>query len=337
MNYEDSLYIIKNGPNDQFAVNKLEKDLENLRSKNSITFSEFANILIYEKEAKGLSSQHLKEAVNQLTKFLSGKSLLINDINYELLNQFILYKKLSGTGEHGISYYLRSMRTIYLEAQRRESYGIKSGNPFKGLIKKGKKKEIPNISPEDLRRIFNYESNSSSLANKRSMKRTARIWLFQFAIGGQDYIDIAHLTWDNISNDRIRFQRYKNKNKPGGGPIIDNRLNRYALDIIKKYGDRSSRRIFSFIPIDKRYKHHRQNINRSLKTISAALEFQSELKTKSPRYLFRTYAGNLLINTLVIMQIQGHTPQGITFGYQRRLPNSIIDKELAKINKQIFI
>lgn len=105
-------------------------------------------------------------------------------------------------------------------------------------------------------------------------------------------------------------------------------LNDYALNVIYTYGDKTNKRIFSFIPNHvseyKKYNCFLANVNFYVyKTISRTAKIDKVIKSKSTRYIFRTLAGNLLINDFVIMKIQGHKPQGITFGYQGALNHKI--------------
>ena len=49
------------------------------------------------------------------------------------------------------------------------------------------------------------------------------------------------------------------------------------------------------------------------------------------RYIFRTYAGELLIHDLIVTKIQGHRPSGVTYGYQGKISFDVQDREHLKI------
>jgi hypothetical protein len=140
---------------------------------------------------------------------------------------------------------------------------------------------------------------------------------------------VAYLTYSNYKNERLQFKRFKNRNKPGGGVMVNNMVLPFAKIFIEKYGTKNNERLFDWIPHPllelSRYQSFRNNYNRSLKTICTAQKIEI-LKSKSPRYVFRTLAGELLVNDLVIMQLQGHKPQGVSFSYQKTLPKILIDK-----------
>lgn len=151
------------------------------------------------------------------------------------------------------------------------------------------------------------------------MQRTIDVFMFQLSIGGHDLVDVANLKWEDIRDNRIIFKRYKNRNKPQGGKTVDNMLNRFALDVIGKYGDKKSKNIFSFLgnPKDGKYTHRLTFA--TLKRISEALNISPAFSTKSPRYIFRTIAGELLVHDLIIETIQGHTSDRISRKYQRAI------------------
>ena len=117
--------------------------------------------------------------------------------------------------------------------------------------------------------------------------------------------------------------------------MVDNLLLPEALDIIEKYGTKDKERVFAFIP-DKEeqetgYAYYRENTNRALKKISEKQGLLDAMKSKSPRYIWRTWAGNTGLGILPIDQIQGRVPSGVSFRYQARLPYELVDEELKKV------
>lgn len=311
-----------------------EGDVESKAFKD-IGIIEFFKIRINEKILKKESYRAYAGVQQVLEKYLS-RDIPINEITYEWLNAFVLHKLRTGCKEGGVMSYLRTMRAVYKEAQRRTSLRIKQDNPFTGIIKSTTTKPVIKLSCEELHTLHTFVPKKfTSIKTRERIKQVIDVFLFQFYIGGHDYVDIASLTWENVKNDRIKFQRYKLRNKKNGGPIIDNLLSPEALQIIEAHGTKNEERIFSFIPNPKThpkdYQFYQKNINRTLKLVSESLEFRNIMKTKSPRYIFRTYAGELLIHDLIIMKLQGHTPQGVTFNYQGAISYKVIDESHIKI------
>ena len=296
---------------------------------------EFFQIRMDEKKAKKESYRAYAGVQQVLEKYLS-RDIPINEITYEWLNAFVLHKLKTGCKEGGVMSYLRTMRAVYKEAQRRTSLRIKQDNPFTGIIKSTNTKPVIQLSCKELNTLHTFlPKKFTSIKTRERIKQVIDVFLFQFYIGGQDYVDVALLTWENIDKNRIKFQRYKLRSKKNGGPIIDNLLSPEALQIIEAHGTKNNDRIFSFIPNPKthfkEYQVYQKNINRTLKLVSEGLKFKNVIKTKSARYIFRTYAGELLIHDLIIMKLQGHTPQGVTFNYQGAISYKVIDESHIKI------
>lgn len=305
-------------------------------SKKAITgFVDFFNIRIDEKKTLKQPCQSYINVRDVVKNYISSDDIDINAITYEWLNDFVLFKLKNGCGKGGVMSYLRTMRAVYKEAQRRKSLGVKLDNPFIGVIKQAVPKPVVEVSADILQVLKGYKPKPySSNLNAFKMQRNLSVWMFQFYIGGHDYVDVALLTWKNIEGDRVGFKRYKLRNK-NGGPLINNKLFPDALSVINRFGDRSSKRVFSFIPDPEKhpekYRTYRNNVNRSLASVSGQLGLEVSIRTKTPRYVFRTRAGENLIHDLIVMRLQGHTPDGITFNYQGLISNVVQDDAHLKI------
>lgn len=298
---------------------------------------EFISEFIEEKKKMNIQSDQFKGVLGVFKKYLKGVDVPLETIDYEWLQDFKIHKLQSKTcNESGVVTYFRHFRTIYFEAQRRKSLNIPPGNPFKGLIKSTPKPDVIEFSPKDFKELLKYEpSRNQSVSNRFKMLRKVRLTLLQFYLGGHDFADLAMWEWVHIkAGRRLVFKRFKNRNNVDGGELVDNFICDEAVRIIEAYGDKTSKRIFSFIPSPledyEAYKNKRNNHNRFLKSISKQLGAES-LSSKSMRYVFRTYAGELLIHDLIITKIQGHSPKGVTYGYQGRISHEVQDREHQKI------
>lgn len=303
-----------------------------------IGFFDFLDAFIKKKETKGESTQKFTDLKSVLKKYTNNTDFKINELTYEWLDAFSMNKLQTGCNQGGLMTYLRAMRTVYKEAQRHTSLKIKPDNPFLGMIKTTVTKEVLELTPGQINLLLNFEAKPSTTeAAHYKMKRNIAVWYFQFLIGGSDYVDIALLKWRDVKEDRIQFKRYKNRNMLNGGVTINNFLNKDARAIIDNFGTKDNERIFSFIPDPKNeesYKNFRNNVNRSLGTICKQVGVP-RITTKSTRYIFRTYAGEKLIHDLVVMKLQGHTPEGVTYRYQGSISTKVQDKAHKKIVKMV--
>lgn len=346
--------IILNGiPIDDIEgeIQLLEFKLQSLYNKsgrnNQKGFIEFTNELIKERERLKIDTKAYRTLINIISILIEPKEdFVINDITKEFLRELEIKMIDRGNSARTIKTYFTYLSAIYTEAQSRESLNIKKTNPFYIIKVYNKNKVEYNITTDDLKKLLTVKVEDLSLKHKskettkEQLKRDIDIFLFQFAIGGHDLIDIANLQWGNIKDNRLVFQRTKNKNKTR--PIdVDVMLSDFAVSIINKYGDKKNERIFSFIPDPNlhydSYHNYLTSLNKSkYKQISKQLKLDTDLKTKAPRYIFRTIAGNELIDSYVIMKIQGHKPQGMTFGYQGALNYEVQDREHQKILDLVF-
>jgi hypothetical protein len=224
------------------------------------------------------------------------------------------------------------MRAVFNAAQRRTSLNITPGNPFKGVIKGGKKRDIVELEQDDFNKLLWYHPEKSPTKSAaRKQIGHVQLWLFQLVVGGHDYIDIALLKWTDVKNNRIRFKRYKNRRLPDGGALVDNVLLPFAQEVIEWYGTKDDERVFGFIPHPikepVRYTDFRKNANRSLATVVDNVKLTDNIRTKSTRYLFKTKAGELLIHDLVVKQLQGRKFTGENYNYQAKLSYKVMDAQ----------
>lgn len=347
----EAIDVITNGVpvNDiDMEIALLRKRLELLESKKEKQeekmFIAFVDDLIKERQIKGLDIKAYVSIKRIVKNFIApSDDFPINNIDREWLIKFDLYNKEKRNLDSTIFMYISMIRTIFTEAQSRPSLNIKNGNPFHKIKSKKSEKKTYNLTVEDLKKILHLKEediNTKSKIGAFGIKRVADIFLFQFAIGGHDMVEIASMKWSNIIKGRLVFGRRKNRFRSAIDPV-DVMLSNYAQAVIKKYGDQTSDRIFSFIPDPETDPvHYGIYVNKSnnfyYKTIRRAANIQNDMKSKTTRYVFRTLAGNLLINDFVVMKIQGHKPQGITFGYQGALNHEVQDREHQKILDLVF-
>ncbi len=307
------------------------------KSNNNTKFISFFDVFIKELKAKNKSTRMHEQVRNILYNYLDGKDIEINDVTYEWLNKFMIDKIKPGTNGSGVMTYLSKMRTVFKEAQRRESLKVKSINPFSGLIETvPRKKDVIDIEPEELKKLFNYQpKKGTSKKNNLVTQRNIELLLLQFYLGGIDYADLALLEWSKMKNKRIKFKRYKNRSKKSYYVTADNMITPEALAIIEKYGTKDSDRIFSFIPNpfpegNDDYPNNRRTFNKSIAKVCENLKIP-KMSSKSMRYVFRTFAGNLFIHDLIVMNLQAHKSESVSHRYQGKIPNDIKDKEHQKI------
>lgn len=313
-----------------FEEDTKQKQLENNNSK----LLNFIDILIEERKSVGMATKKFKDIKLVIESYLgtSAQNLLINDINYEWLNQFMLYKLQNGTNKGGLRSYLQTLRTIYKEAQRRHSLNIKQDNPFLGLIKKAPPKPKPaqSITKQDLCKMLKFKPHQFTAHTRKAMMyRNIDLFFFQFVMGGMDLLFVALLEWKDIKENRLKFNRNKTRDKDEYYIEVDNFIPAPAYEAIYNHSTKDTPRVFSFIPHpykeETAYMEWRNRYNRSLATICKTVGIP-KVTSKSSRYIFRTFAGNKLVHDMIIKKLQGHQLEGTTYLYQGQLDKKMQDQ-----------
>lgn len=341
LSLDKAMRVIKNGyrEDDELQILILKEQLAKLEKRKFVNFEDFVNNLIEEKKLSGKSVRHFEEAVVQIRNYYGDTPLGLNDITYDFLRGFETYKRKIGKGNgSGIKKTIRTLRTVFNEAKRRGKIHVTSLDPFDGLdikVVRKERKEVWNL--DDLIKLFNFEpKESTSQINKTNMKRVIDIFLFQIAIGGHDLADVANLKWDNIKDERIRFQRFKLRSQPSR-LWVDNLLSQFAQMVINKYGTKDNDRIFSFFGDPETEKYRKQN-GYQLKTLNRITNTLGipKLGTKSPRYIFRSLGGRLGVNELLLNQMMAHKPSNVSHRYQKNLSLETQDEEHKNILNLLF-
>ncbi|WP_313376337.1 phage integrase SAM-like domain-containing protein, partial [Chishuiella sp.] len=231
---EDSIEIIENGiPKTDLQKRYFEllAELNEIKGKiNNTGIFEFFNIYkeekIKRKENLNVHENTIKHFKIFLKESLDLDEIPLNEITYKVVNDYQIYlinKKLSGTT---VNVYIEKLSNIFSESQKREELGIKDKSPFTQLKRVSTKDKIKNkdLSIENLIEFKNLNFSDWKRIKIEQYQFIQDLFLFQFAIGGHDLVDIALLKWDNIINNRIVFQRFKNNKLGNGGPVVNNFL-----------------------------------------------------------------------------------------------------------------
>ena len=349
--------VFKNGipiSDEDLEIKVLEaKLLELKRKRETIGFVAFYNLFINNKKQKHENVNLFKSALNHFKMFLTAKKINdidINQIDYSLVNDLDLYfkqheseRKIKQLSNRTINSYFLRYAIVFNEAHKYEKYNVKAENPFK-LIKRKAVEESnvkKNYSLNSLKKYFNTDFDDLGSNLFFSYNVVKKIHMFQLLIGGVDFEDLSHLKWSDIKDGRIIFKRHKNKRLNNGGKTISNKLFDTALHIIDELGTKESQFIFSFIPsVKEDHKGYRlaiERFNNSCRKIDKKFYFSdSKLRSKTMRYTFRTIAGNLMINQMIIENLMGHSNNSVSMGYQGATPYEIQDMEHLKIIETVF-
>lgn len=221
---------------------------------------------------------------------------MFEDVTKDFLDDFEKWMLSNGKSLTTVGIYLKTLRAIMNLA---ESSGIISEKeyPFgrrKYIIPVGRNIKRT-LDAEHIEKIFNYKTDPFT-----SMDQAKDFWIFSYLCNGINNMDIAHLRWSNIQQDKIVFKRSKTKRTKTDNPVKIIALRNPDIDrIIKKWGTKPNalKDIFVFEIIDntdntKRAREKAQLfthvMNDWLKEIGKDLKLPIKLTTYTARHSFAT-------------------------------------------------
>lgn len=343
LDLEKALSVIKNGiPNltsNQERIQLLEQELAMLKSKeNNVSFSEYIDEFINNKIAKKQRIAVFKVLKKNILDFYGDFYLI--EIDYNFLDKYYNYTKNNGNKYSYFKLCYSSLRQLYYDALKRGKISI-TKNPFlsNNFINYDLKTDF-SLTIEEMKSIYeNRNLLRPKIIDNYKLYRSIDLYLFLFAIGGHNYVELSHLKWSNINKGRLEFYRQKLSSN-GKAEFISNNLFPFALEIIEKYGTKDSEYIFDFIPdINKDLNAYNKDLRKFwvfMGILKKELNISKVIRSNSTRHTFNTIAYNNLTSEIIVKRIQGHKSKDMTFNYTGRLDYNVQDREHKKIIDAVF-
>lgn len=285
-----------------------------------LTFVEFYDLRMKELTTEGKSVRIYATVKTQIEAF---GDISLKKVNYEWVQDFARWKTSEGMSANGLHSYLRNLRTVFYEAQKRPSLGIDQMiKPFSG--------NMPRLTRTKKKAIFS--TDIEAIENGNTHERVD-LWLFCFYMGGMDLIDVALLKWSQLKKGRLTYQRYKLR---GTGFEIDLKIFPKAQAIIEKLGTKDNERVFGWVPCpekeETKYIYFRRNfVRRYLEPLHGLLNLTQPITNKTARHSFRTIGRQKFIDGDILKELMGHEGAGVEYIYQDRFPQKDRDEAHAKI------
>jgi integrase len=212
------------------------------RSDGDIDFVEFSNQKIKETGNKGTAGLY-QTVLNSIEHFTKRKTVKAMEITGNFLRDYEGYLKDEGlTG--GINLYMRTFKAMF-NAMRQEFNDDEKGdiriphNPFKKY--EMPKAQIPEKRALDIRQIKAIRDMELTL--KRDI--LARdVFMLSFYLVGMNTVDLYYA--DKIEKGRLIYNRTKTKTRREDKALISIKIEAVAMLILKKYKDKTGKRIFNF-------------------------------------------------------------------------------------------
>lgn len=281
---------------DYFSFEEFERNFNKKQptGNNNIEFYYQSHIDDFYKTNHVGSAIHYTTSMKSILLFHSSRSketLTAPQINIQWLKEYQAWMLSIGNSITTVGIYLRGLRTI-INKIIDAGYMSREAYPFgkkKYVIPQGRNIKKA-LDKEMIKNIVDFDCPTTSYERARDL------WYFSYLCNGMNFVDIAHLKWEDIDSKFFHYFRIKiiNTSVRDIKPIIVPLLPE-TLAIIKKWGNKKSKFVFDMldgtedeIKIRKKVYQLVKNNNKYTKLMGADLGLNFNLTTYHARHSFAT-------------------------------------------------
>ena len=288
----------------------------------------YGQMLLQEEDKRSCgdeSTADLYRAVrNHFMCFSGGKELFLKEVTPALVEAFLKWLREKGLRVNTVNSYMSNLRAMYNRARRvcREKTGE---SPFAGIHLRQEETRKRAVPVEVIKEIAALD-----LKSEPEKQLAIDLALFSFMACGIPFVDIVHLTGENLVENGTVLQYHRQKT----GAFIQMEVTSGMQMLLDRYKDEERRYLFPVLPEDATHEQYKSCLateNRYLKEISVMLDLPETLTTYSFRHAWASEAYRLHVAIGVISQALGHTSEKTTRIYLQKFDVS----EIAKANRQV--
>ena len=259
----------------------------------------------------------------QFYRFLDGRKCRLSGLNATMVSDFRGFLQNKGLKTNTVNSYLSSLRAVYHEACHEGLVRVRE-SPFEGMKLRReitRKRAIPSSS---IQRVVTLPDKDLS----PEQRLAADVATFCFLACGMPFVDVVHLTRENIQGDVLVYQRHKTNVQ------IRVELTSGMRAILRKYVDPDSPYLFPYLSettTPTYYKYCLRKYNAHLKAIGQRIGLASPLTSYVIRHSWASEALRRHVPLSLISQALGHTSEKTTRIYLMDLDVS----ELGKANRKV--
>ena len=288
----------------------------------------YGQMLLQEEDKRSCgdeSTADLYRAVrNHFMCFSGGKELSLKEVTPALVEAFLKWLREKGLRVNTVNSYMSNLRAMYNRA-RRESKEKRGESPFAGIHLRQEETRKRAVPVEVIKEIAALD-----LKSEPKKQLAIDLALFSFMACGIPFVDIVHLTGENLVENGTVLQYHRQKT----GAFIQMEVTSGMQMLIDRYKDEERRYLFPVLSegmTHEQYKACLATENRYLKDICVMLDLPETLTTYSFRHAWASEAYHLHVPIGVISQALGHTSERTTRIYLKEFDVS----EVAKANRQV--
>lgn len=304
---------------DSYTIQELNEFLiknANSGSDSSIDFVMFSLKHINKiKDKQASRSRRIKTTLNSFIDFFGREMISIREITSKVLKEYEKYLLKTHTitrkNQFGkvktsvrpplsivaIRDYMADIRTLFNAA--REEYNddekdemLITHYPFtKYKLPKAKEAVKRSLKVEMIRSIINAPDMAIYGTHGINRANLARdVFTLSFYLVGMNTVDLYNI--DSYKDGRLTYNRTKTKERRQDEALISLKVEPEVIPLIKKYLDKTKKRVFCFYQMYSNYQIFNSNINAGLKQVANALEISDSISTYFARHSWATIARN---------------------------------------------
>ena len=312
-----------------YTIDDIDKEIQQLSPCQSV-FTFFRQQIAKKEQMQCIGTRNnYVSAANRFMEFRHHEDLTFSQMTSEMMEMYQAWLWNRGVGQNTVSFYLRTLRTLYNKA-------VEAGHaPAKDIFAHVQTANVRTakraISVKDIRKIENLDLPTGS-----SLDKARDLFLLSFYLRGMAFVDMAFLKKTDLKCSMVNYNRRKthqNLNIEWMKPmqaIIDKYAKQtkdspYLLPILT--GKESS-------PYTA-YRKVEHNTNYNLKKIGEMVGLKIPLTTYVARHTWASVALHMNIPIATISQGMGHNSYKTTQIYLQSLDIATINEANKRIIKTI--
>lgn len=280
---------------------------------------------------KELTADLYRAASNWLRKFWGNDKLLFSQITSSFVDRFYGFLlSQEHLAVNSINSYMSNFRAMYNIGIREEMVLPPVVHPFAHLTLHVGKTVKRAVRLETVKEIA-----SMDLKDEPSLEAARDYCIFSFLGCGIPFVDLSHLTRDNIVGEELVYNRIKT------GTLIRVRITSGMRRILNKYISSERPYLFPALTLisgkssHETYKHDLRLYNNNLRIIGERLSVPVSLTSYVFRHTWATEALRKHTPVAIISQALGHTSEKTTRNYLAALDQSELDAANSVITREI--
>ena len=312
-----------------YTIDDIDKEIQQLPPCQSV-FTFFRQQIAKKEQMQciGTKSNYVS-AANRFMEFRHHEDLTFSQMTSEMMEMYQAWLFNRGVGQNTVSFYLRTLRTIYNKA-------VETGHaPAKDIFAHVQTANVRTakraISVKDIRKIENLDLPTGS-----SLDKARDLFLLSFYLRGMAFVDMAFLKKTDLKCRMVSYNRRKTHQN------LNIEWMKPMQIIIDKYAKQTKNSPY-LLPIltgkesapYTAYRKVEHNTNYNLKKIGEMVGLKIPLTTYVARHTWASVALHMNIPIATISQGMGHNSYKTTQIYLQSLDVATINEANKRIIKTI--